>query len=139
MYSKKLMKKESAIIIILLFMITSTAILLWLSFEPFKSHDFQEDAIIPAEEDIGKQAYVMGEILSVRKTFKGEHAIIIMELENSKPSKPFQIFIPNKNGAAEVLEKYKEGDKIGVKGKVELYNEKLEIIVQSEQNIQKIK
>ncbi len=137
MYSKKLIKKESAIIVILLIMITSTAVLLWLSFEPFNEQGV-DTAIIPTKDDVGKQAYVEGEILTIRKTFKGDHAIIVMELEGSENSTPFNLFIPNKNGAPEILKKYKEGDKIGAKGKVEIYNDELEIIVQKESDIKLI-
>lgn len=135
MYSKRIMKKENVIIVILSIMIVSTAILLWFSFEPFKDLETKEKSIIPTNEHIGKQVYITGKILSIRKTFKGEHAVITIEL---KDFTSFPMFISKKNGAAEILENYKEGDKIKAKGKVKLYNEKLEIIIQRAEDIKKI-
>ncbi|MBU4374214.1 MAG: OB-fold nucleic acid binding domain-containing protein [Candidatus Methanoperedenaceae archaeon] len=91
-----------------------------------------QTAAYSSDSKIGERVYVEGTILSIQKTGKGDH--LILKLSNLNVN----VFVPKNNGAKEVYNLIKKDDRVRITGKVDVFNDKREIVVESAKDVVRI-
>lgn len=122
------MQKEEKIMVVLLVMAVLSLIIGYFGFIPQVS----AYSAYSADSKVGDRIYVDGTILSRQMTAKGDNLILSISNLNIK------VFISKDNGAKEVYEKLKTGDKVRINGKVAEYKNSREIVVESASDIEKL-
>ncbi len=120
-----MMQKEEKIVVVLLIMAVLSLIIGYFGFAT-------QQTTYSSDSKIGERVYVEGTILSIQKTGKGDH--LILKLSNLNVS----VFIRKDNGAKEVYSAVKIGDKVRITGKVDVFNDKREIVVESAKDVVKL-
>ena len=91
-----------------------------------------ETAAYSSDSKVGERIYVEGTVLSKQKTGTGDHLILMLSNLNIK------VFISKDNGAKEVYDSVKAGDKVRITGKVQEYKNTKEIAVESAGDVVKV-
>ena len=117
-----MMQKEEKIVSVLLVMAVLSLIIGYFGFIP-------QVAAYSEDSKIGERIYLEGTILSKQMTAKGDNLILSISNLNIK------VFISKDNGAKEVYDTFKIGEKVRIKGKVAEYNYAREIVVESAADI----
>ena len=133
------MKTENKIAAILFIMAFSTLFLLYAAISADTGGSGQEVPVIPTKNDIGKTVYVEGIVLSKRMTYTGSNLMINLDCQADQKSQNDDsvvvIFVPRSSGAVSLNQAISVGDKIGVKGAVEEYNDTLEVVLKNEKDL----
>lgn len=116
------MQKEEKIVVVLLLMAVLSLIIGYFGF-------VSEVPAYSESSKIDERVYVEGTILVKKMTGKGDH--LILKMSNIG----INIFVPNYNGANEVYDTVKIGEKLRINGKVSEYNNQKEIVVESAEDI----
>ncbi len=119
------MQKEEKIVVVLLIMSVLSLIIGYFGFS-------SQTAAYSSDSKIGERVYVEGTILSIQKTGKGDH--LILKLSNLNVN----VFVPKNNGAKEVYNLIKKDDRVRITGKVDVFNDKREIVVESAKDVVRI-
>ncbi|KCZ72462.1 RecG-like helicase [Candidatus Methanoperedens nitroreducens] len=117
-----MMQKEEKIVIVLLVMAVLTLTIGYLGFS-------SQPAAYSKDSKPGERVYVEGTVLSKQMTKTGDH--LIMTISNLN----INVFIPKNNGAKEVYDSVKIGDRVRINGKVEEYKNTKEIVVESAKDV----
>jgi DNA/RNA endonuclease YhcR with UshA esterase domain len=117
-----MMQKEEKVVVVLLVMAVLSLVIGYFGFSS------QTDAY-SSDSKLGERVYAEGMILSMQKTGKGDH--LILKLSNLN----VDVFIRKDNGAMEVYNAVKTGDRIRITGKVQEYNNEREIVVESAKDV----
>lgn len=117
-----MMQKEEKIVVVLLLMAVLSLIIGYFGF-------VSEVPAYSESSKIDERVYVEGTILVKKMTGKGDHLILKMSHIG------INIFVPNYNGANEVYDTVKIGEKLRINGKVSEYNNQKEIVVESAEDI----
>jgi DNA/RNA endonuclease YhcR with UshA esterase domain len=120
-----MMQKEEKIVVVLLVMAVLSLIIGYFGFVPVAS------AYSP-DSKVGDKIYVEGTILQKQMTAKGDNLILTISNLNVK------VFISKDNGAKEVYDALKNGDKVRIDGKVAQYKNAREIVVESAKDIRSL-
>ncbi len=116
-----MMQKEEKVVGVILLMTLLTLIIAYLGFStpvPYYSEDIK----------LGRHVYVEGKVIEKYLT-KGNH--LILRLSNLD----IKVFIPENNGAKEVYDAVKIGDRVRITGRVSEYKNKREIVVESKDDV----
>jgi DNA/RNA endonuclease YhcR with UshA esterase domain len=113
-----MLQKEEKIVVVLLVMAVLSLIIAYFGFAP------QINAYSP-DSKIDERVYAEGIILSKQMTGKGDN--LILKISNLNVN----VFIPKNNGAREVYDSVKKGDSIRITGKVSVYKDEREIVVEN--------
>jgi DNA/RNA endonuclease YhcR with UshA esterase domain len=119
-----MMQKEEKIVVVLLVMAVLSLIIGYFGFVP-KAAAYSQDS------KVGERIYVEGTILSKQMTATGDNLLLTISNLNIK------VFISKDNGAKEVYDTLKTGDRVRIDGKVAEYKNSREIIVESANDIKK--
>lgn len=117
-----MMQKEEKVVVVLLIM---AALSLIIGYAGFSS---QTEAYSP-ESRLGERVYVEGTLLSKQMTRTGDNLILTLSNLNIK------VFVQKNNGAREVYDSVKVGDRVRITGKVSEYRNAREIAVESTRDI----
>ncbi len=117
-----MMQKEEKIVVVLLVVAVLSLIIAYFGFVP------QINAYSP-DSKIDERVYAEGTILSKQMTGTGDN--LILKLSNLDAS----VFIPRNNGAGEVNDAVKAGDSVKITGKVSIYRNQREIVVESPRDV----
>ncbi len=113
-----MMQKEEKTVVVLLVVAVLSLIIAYFGFVP------QINAYSP-DSKIDERVYAEGTILSKQMTGTGDN--LILKLSNLNAN----VFIPKNNGAGEVNNAVKTGDSVRVTGKVSIYRDEREIVVEN--------
>lgn len=119
------MQKEEKIMVVLLAMAVLSLIIGYFGFAPVAS-SYSPDS------KAGEKVYVEGTILQKQMTAKGEN--LILTISNID----INVFISRDNGAKEVYDAIKKGDKVRIDGKVAQYKNAMEIVVESAKDVRNL-
>ncbi len=119
------MQKEEKIVAVLLVMAVLSLIVGYFGFVPTL-------AAYSSESSIGDRVQVEGTILSKDMTAKGDNLILSISNLNVK------IFITKDNGAKEIFDTFRIGDKVRITDKVAEYKNTREIVVESAKDLSKL-
>ncbi|MCE8423784.1 MAG: hypothetical protein J5U16_07630 [Candidatus Methanoperedens sp.] len=117
-----MMQKEEKIVIVLLIMAALSLTIGYLGFSTQKTAYSQDTKI-------GESIYAEGTVLSKQMTGKGDNLILTISNLNIK------VFIQKDNGAKEVYDLVKKGDKIRIAGKVQEFRNAREIVVENAKDV----
>ncbi len=117
-----MMQKEEKIVVVLLIIAVLSLIIGYFGFTT-------QTAAYSSDSKIGERVYVEGTILNKQMTGKGDH--LILKLSNLNVN----VFVRKNNGAAEVDNAVKTGDRVRITGKVDVFNDKREIVVESAKDV----
>lgn len=120
-----MMQKEEKIVVVLLIVAVLSLVIGYLGFSP------RTPAYSP-DSKLGERVYVEGTVLSGKMTGTGDN--LILKLSNLDAS----VFIRKDNGAKEVYSALKTGDRVRITGKVDVFNDKREIVVESAKDVVKL-
>lgn len=128
-----MMQKEEKIVVVLLVMAVLSLIIGYFGFSPVAS------AYSP-DSKVGEKVYVEGTILQKQMTAKGDHLILKISttIKNSNENININVFIAKNNGAKEVYDNVKKDDKVRVDGKLAQFNNAMEIVVESANDVRKL-
>ena len=117
-----MMQKEEKVVVVLLVMAVLSLIIGYLGFSS-QLEAYSKDS------KIGERVYVEGTVLSKRMTGTGDNLILkLSDLD-------INVFISKNNGAKEVYDSVKTGDRVRITGKVKEYNNAKEIAVGSAKDV----
>jgi len=119
------MQKEEKIVVVLLVMAVLSLIIGYFGFAPVAT------AFSP-DSKVGEKIYVEGTIVQKQMTAKGDNLILTISNVN------VNIFISKDNGAKEVFDTFKNGDKVRIDGKVAEFRNALEIVVENSKDVRKL-
>ncbi len=119
------MQREEKIVTVLLVTAVLSLIVGYFGFVPTL-------AAYSSDSKIGDSVYVEGTILSKDMTAKGDNLVLSISNLNIK------VFISRDNGAKEIFDTLRTGEKVGIRGKVAEYKNKREIVVDSAKDISKL-
>ena len=119
------MQKEEKIVVVLLVMAVLSLIIGYFGFAPVAS-------AYSTDSKVGEKVYAEGTILQKQMTAKGDNLILTISNLNIK------VFISKDNGAKEVYDEFKNGDNIRIDGKVAQYQNAMEIVVESANDVRKL-
>ena len=119
-----MMQKEEKIVVVLLAMAVLSLIIGYFGFIP-------QAAAYSSESKIGERVYAEGTVLSKQMTAKGDNLILRISSLNTN----IKVFIPKDNGAKEVYNLLKNGDRVRIDGKVAEFRDEREIVVESAKDI----
>ena len=117
-----MLQKEEKIVMVLLAMAVLSLIIGYFGFIP-------QVAAYSDDSKIGERVSLEGTILSKKMTAKGDNLILSISNIN------VNVFISKDNGAKEVYDTFKIGEKVRIKGKVAEYNYAREIVVESASDV----
>jgi DNA/RNA endonuclease YhcR with UshA esterase domain len=117
-----MMQKEEKIVVVLLVMAVLSLIIGYFGFAPVAS------AYSP-DSKVGEKVYVEGTILQKQMTAKGDNLKLTISNVN------VMVFIFRDNGAKEVYDSFKNGDRVRIEGKVAEYMKAREIVVESSKDV----
>jgi DNA/RNA endonuclease YhcR with UshA esterase domain len=113
-----MMQKEEKVVIVLLIM---AALSLIIAFFGFSS----QPAVYSMDSKLDERVYVEGTVLSKQMTKTGDNLILTLSNLNIK------VFVSKNNGAKELNDVLKTGDRVKITGKVQEYKNVREIVVGS--------
>ena len=119
------MQKEEKIVVVLLVMAVLSLIIGYFGFAPVAS-------AYSTDSKVGEKVYAEGTILQKQMTAKGDNLILTISNLNIK------VFISKDSGAKEVYDEFKNGDNIRIDGKVAQYQNAMEIVVESANDVRKL-
>ncbi|MDD5473237.1 MAG: nucleotide-binding protein [Candidatus Methanoperedens sp.] len=117
-----MMQKEEKVVVVLLIMAVLSLIIGYFGFS-------SQTQIYSPDSKLGERVYAEGTILSKQMTGKGDN--LILKLSNLDVN----VFIRKDNGAKEVYNAVKTGDRARITGKVDVFNDKREIVVESAKDV----
>lgn len=117
-----MMQKEEKIVVVLLVMAVLSLIIGYFGFAA-------PQAAYSSDSKLGERVYVEGTILSKQMTRSGDN--LILKLSNLNVN----VFVRKDNGAMEVYNAVKIGDRARITGKVQEYNNEREIVVESAKDV----
>ncbi|MCZ7384147.1 MAG: nucleotide-binding protein [Candidatus Methanoperedens sp.] len=117
-----MMQKEEKIVVVLLVVAVLSLIIAYFGFA-------QQTNAYSSDSKIDERVYAEGTILSKQMTGKGDNLIIKLSNLN------VNVFIPKNNGAREVYDLVKTGDGIRITGKVSIYMDERELVVESPKDV----
>ncbi len=117
-----MMQKEEKVVVVLLIMAVLSLIIGYFGFSP-------QTQAYSSGSKLGERVFVEGTILSKQMTGKGDN--LILKLSNLNVN----VFIRKDNGAKEVYNAVKTGDRVRITGKVDVFNDKREIVVESAKDV----
>ena len=117
-----MIQKEEKIVMVLLAMAVLSLIIAYFGFVP-------QVAAYSEDSKVGEKVSLEGIILSKQMTAKGDNLILSISNLNIK------VFISKDNGAKEVYDNFKTGDKVRINGKVALYKNVREIVVEGASDV----
>ncbi|MDP2767719.1 MAG: OB-fold nucleic acid binding domain-containing protein [Candidatus Methanoperedens sp.] len=117
-----MMQKEEKIVVVLLIMAVLSLIIGYFGFS-------SQTAAYSSDSKIGERVYVEGTILSKQMTRTGDN--LILKLSNLNVN----VFIRKDNGAKEVYNAVKTGDRVRITGKVQEYRNARQIVVESAKDV----
>jgi len=117
-----MIQKEEKIVVVLLVVAVLSLIIAYFGFVP------QTNAYSP-DSKIDERVYAEGTILSKQMTAKGDN--LILKLSNLNVN----VFVPKNNGALEVSNSIKTGDSVRITGKVSIYRDERELVVESPKDV----
>ena len=127
-----MMQKEEKIVVVLLVMAVLSLIIGYFGFVPVTN-------AYSSDSKVGEKVYVEGTIFSKQMTAKGDNLILkIFPSENSDKNENINAFIAKNNGAKEVFDSVKNGEKVRIDGKVAEYMNAREIVVESAKDVRKL-
>ena len=120
------MQKEEKIVVVLLIMAVLSLIIAYLGFS---------SEIQPYSEasKVGERVYVEGIVLSKQMTGRSDNLILTISKLNIK------VFVPEDNGAKEVYDSLRKGEKVRITGKVSEYKNASEIVVEKAEDVVRLK
>lgn len=119
-----MMQKEEKVVVVLLVMATLTLIIAYFGFS-FQPAAYSKDS------KVGERVYVEGTLLSRQMTKTGDNLILTIS------NLDINVFVPKDNGAEELYDSLKAGDRLKIKGKVQEYKTVREIVVGSAVDVTK--
>ena len=119
------MQKEEKIVVVLLVMAVLSLIIGYFGFAPVTS-------AYSTDSKVGEKVYAQGTILQKQMTAKGDNLILTISNLNVK------VFISKDSGAKEVFDAFKNDDKVRIDGKVAQYQNAMEIVVESANDVRKL-
>jgi DNA/RNA endonuclease YhcR with UshA esterase domain len=127
-----MMQKEEKIVVVLLVMAVLSLIIGYFGFAPVTN-------AYSSDSKVGEKVYVEGTIFSKQMTAKGDNLILkIFPSDNSDKNENINAFIAKNNGAKEVFDSVKKGEKVRIDGKVAEYMNAREIVVESSKDVRKV-
>ncbi len=120
-----MMQKEEKVVVVLLVM---AALSLIIAFFGFSS----QPATYSKDSKLAERVYVEGTVLSKKMTGTGDN--LILKLSNLD----VMVFVPKDNGAKEVNDFLKTGDRVRITGKVQEYKNAREIVVGSAGDVARV-
>ena len=117
-----MMQKEEKVVVVLLVM---AALSLIVGYWGFSS----QTQIYSSDSKVGDSVYLEGVILSKQMTRTGDNLIITLSNLNIK------VFISKNDGAKNIYDSLKNGDKVRITGKVQEYKNVKEIVVESAKDV----
>jgi len=111
-----MLQKEEKIVIVLLIMAVLSLIIGYFGFSG-------EIASYSPDSKMGERVYAEGAVLSKQMTKTGDNLILTVSDLDAK------VFIQKNNGALEVYDSVKVGEKVRITGKVEEYKDSREVVV----------
>jgi DNA/RNA endonuclease YhcR with UshA esterase domain len=117
-----MMQKEEKIVVVLLIMAVLSLIIVYFGFS-------YQIAAYSSDSKLGEHVYAEGTILFKQMTKTGEN--LILKLSNLE----INVFISKANGAGEVYDSVKTGDRVRITGKVSEYKNTREIVVEKAKDI----
>ncbi len=117
-----MLQKEEKTVVVLLVMAVLSLIIAYFGFS-------QQTNAYSSDSKIDERVYAEGTILSKQMTGKGDNLILKLSNLNVK------VFISKNNGAREVFDSIKNGDNVRIKGKVSIYRDEREIVVESAKDV----
>ncbi len=120
-----MMQKEEKVVVVLLIMAVLSLIIGYFGFSS-QVETYSKDS------KIGERVYVEGTILSRQMTGTGDN--LILKLSNIEVN----VFISKNNGAKEVYNSVKTGDRVRITGKVQEYKNAREIVVESAKDVARL-
>ena len=120
-----MMQKEEKVVVVLLVMAALSLIIGYWGFST-------QTQIYSSDSKLGERVYVEGVILSKQMTRTGDNLIITISNLN------INVFVPKDDGAKDIFDSLKNGDKVRVSGKVQEYKNVREIVVESARDVVKV-
>ena len=120
-----MMQKEEKVVIVLLIMAVLSLII---AFFGFSSHP----GMYSKDSKLDERVYVEGTILSKQITRTGDNLIITLSNLDVK------VFVTKDNGAKDLYDSLRNGDKVRITGKVQEYKNVREIVVGSAGDVVKV-
>jgi DNA/RNA endonuclease YhcR with UshA esterase domain len=117
-----MMQKEEKVVVVLLVMAVLSLIIGYFGFS-------SQTAGYSSNSKLGERVYVEGTVLSKQMTRTGDN--LVLKLSNLNVN----VFIRKDNGAREVYNAVKTGDRVRITGKVQEYNNEREIVVESAKDV----
>ena len=117
-----MMQKEEKIVVVLLIMAVFSLIIGYFGFAT-------PQIAYSSDSKIGERVYVEGTVLSKQMTRTGDN--LILKLSNLNVN----VFVRKDNGAKEVYNAVKAGDRVRITGKVQEYNNEREIVVENAKDV----
>jgi DNA/RNA endonuclease YhcR with UshA esterase domain len=113
-----MMQKEEKVVIVLLIMAVLSLIIAFFGFS-------SQPAAYSIDSKPDERVYVEGTVLSKQMTKTGDNLILTLSNLDIK------VFVSKNNGAKELNDAFKTGDRVKITGKVQKYNNAREIVVGS--------
>ena len=117
-----MMQKEEKIVVVLLAMAALSLMIAYFGFST-------QIASYSSDSKLGERVNVEGTVLDRQMTGKGDNLILTISNLNIK------VFVSKDNGAKEVYDSLKTGNKVRVTGKVSEYKNAREIVVESAKDV----
>lgn len=117
-----MMQKEEKIVVVLLVVAVLSLIIAYFGFSP-QTNAYSSDS------KIDERVYAEGTILSKQMTGKGDN--LVLKLSNLNVN----VFVSRNNGAKDINDSVKTGDSVRVIGKVSIYMDKRELVVESPKDV----
>lgn len=111
--------------VVLLVMAVLSLIIAYFGFAP-QINAYSQDS------KIDERVYAEGTILSKQMTAKGDNLILSLSNLNVK------VFISKNNGAKEVYDSVGTGDSVRITGKVSIYRDERELVVESPKDVVRV-
>lgn len=116
------MQKEEKIVVVLLVMAALSLIIAYFGFS-------SQVGVYSSDSKLGERIYVEGTILSKQMTGKGDNLVLTLSNLNIK------VFVSKDDGAKELYDMLKTGDRVKITGKVQEYRNAREIVVESAKDV----
>ena len=120
-----MMQKEEKVVIVLLIMAVLSLII---AFFGFSSHP----GMYSKDSKLDERVYVEGTVLSKQITRTGDNLIITLSNLDVK------VFVTKDNGAKDLYDSLRNGDKVRITGKVQEYKNVREIVVGSAGDVARV-
>ena len=120
-----MMQKEEKVVVVLLIMAVLSLIIAFFGFS-------SQPGMYSKDSKMDELVYVEGTVLSKQMTRTGDNLLITLSNLDVK------VFVTKDNGAKEVYDSLKNGDKVRITGKVQEYKNLREIVVRSAGDVVKV-